>query len=450
MKINRENIDNVNATIKVVIEKSDYEKNVADKLREYRHQVALPGFRPGKVPAGIINKRFGKSILAEEVNHLLSQNLTNYLRDEKINLIGDPLPNYELQPALDFEKDQDFEFVFDVAISPEVNLALDESQTIDYYRIKVDEKMVEENVDQIRSQYGKNVDTNEVTREAYIRADFAELDGEGNEVENGVRAENVLLALDHIKDEETLNNLVGKTIDEIVVFNPVTAIEDRHEVGHMLNISHEAAENLASNFSCTIKSIQVFEKAEINEELYRSLFGEDTDVSTEEQFLEKLKENISTSLNNNSQQRFEVDARNALVEAFPLELPEAFLKRWLKETNKELTEQKIEDDFDGFREDLRWQLIKNSIINKNEIQVSEEETLDMAKSIALSQYQQYGIYSVSDEHLETFANRILEKEEDRERIVRRIFEVKVFDLVKEKVSLRENEVTADEFKALYN
>ena len=450
MKINRENIDNVNATIKVVIEKSDYEKNVADKLREYRHQVALPGFRPGKVPAGIINKRFGKAILAEEVNQLLSQNLTNFLRDEKINLIGDPLPNYDLQPALDFEKDQDFEFVFDVAISPVVDLALDESQTIDYYRIRVDEKMVAENVDQIRTQYGKNVDTNEVTREAYIRADFAELDAEGNEAENGVRAQNVLLALDHIKDEETLNCLIGKTIDEKVVFNPVTAIEDRHEVGHMLNISHEAAEVLNSNFSCTVKSIQVFEKAEINEELFRNLFGENTDVSTEEQFLEKLKENIGTSLDNNSKQRFEVDAKKALIEAVPLELPHAFLKRWLKETNKDLTEQKIEEEFDDFSEDLKWQLIKNSIINKNEIQVSEEETLDMAKSIALSQYQQYGIYSIADEHLESFAKRILEKEEDRERIVRRIFEIKVFELVREKVSLRETEVNADEFKALYS
>jgi trigger factor len=450
MKINRENIDNVNATIRVLIEKNDYEKNVADKLREYRHQVALPGFRPGKVPAGIIQKRFGKAILAEEVNQLLSQNLTNYLRDEKINLIGDPLPNTELQPTIDFEKDQEFEFVFDVAISPEVVLELDDSQSIDYYKITVDDKMVEENVEQIRSQYGKNVDTNEVTKDAYIRADFVELDADGNEVEEGIRAENVLLAIDHVKDEETLNLLVGKNIDEALVFNPATSMENRHEVGHMLNISNEAAETLESNFRCTVKSIQVFEKAEVNEELFRSLFGEDTDIATEEQFIEKIKENISASLENSSKQRFEVDAKKALISSMPLELPETFLKRWLKETNKELTEEKIEEEFDDFREDLRWQLIKNAIINKNEIQVSEEETLDMAKSVALSQYQQYGIYQVADEHLESFANRILEKEEDRERIVRRIFEVKVFDLVREKVSLKENMVTADEFKALYN
>ena len=450
MKINRENIDNVNATIRVLIEKNDYEKNVADKLHEYRHKVALPGFRPGKVPAGVIQKRFGKAILAEEINQLLSQNLTNYLRDEKINLIGDPLPNTELQPAIDFDKAQNFEFVFDIALSPEIEIVLDESLTIDYYKIMVDNKMVEENLEQVRSKYGKNVDTNEVTKDAYIRADFVELDADGNEVEDGIRAENVLLAIDHIKDEETLNMLVGKTIDEAVVFNPVNSMENRHEVGHMLNISLEAAETLESNFRCTVKSIQVFEKADINEELFRSLFGENTDISTEEQFIEKIKENISISLDNNSKQRFEVDAKKALINAIPLELPETFLKRWLKETNKELTGEKIEAEFDDFSEDLRWQLIKNAIINKNKIQVSEEETLDMAKSVALSQYQQYGIYQVDDEHLESFANRLLEKEGDRERIVRRIFEVKVFHLVREKVTLNENLVTTDEFKALYN
>jgi trigger factor len=354
-----------------------------------------------------------------------------------------------LQPVIDFEHDSDFEFVFDIAVSPEVNLELDTTHTIDYYKIKVDDQMVEENIQQIRSQFGKNVDTNEVTRSAFIRADFAELDADGNVIEEGIRADNVLLSMEHITDEETRNNLVGKTIDESVIMNPVTATGNRQEVGHMLNISHETAETLESNFICTVKSVQVFENAEVNEELYKNLFGEDTEVTTYDQFVEKLRENISASLEKNSIQRFEVDARKALVNATALELPETFLKRWLKETNKELTEEKIEEEFDDFKEDLKWQLIKNSIINRNEIQVSEEETMEMAKSVALSQYQQYGIYQVADEHLETFATRILEKEEDRERIVRRIFEVKVYDLVREKVSIRENEVTTDEFKALY-
>ncbi len=450
MKINRENIDNVNATIRVFIEKSDYEKNVADKFKEYRQKAVLPGFRPGKVPAGIIQKRFGKAILAEEVNQLLSQNLTNYLRDEKINLIGDPLPNEELQPKIDFETQNDFEFVFDIAVSPEIDLTLVESNTIDYYRIKVDDELLNENIEQIRSRYGQNIDTNEVTKEAFVRADFSELDDEGNEIEAGINASNVLISVDQIKDEEVLNNFIGKTIDETVVFNPVKAFDNHSEVSHMMDISYETAKNLESNFKCTIKSIQVFEKADVNENLFKKMFGDETEILTQEQFIEKVKENISISLENNSKQRFETDAKKALIDMVPVELPETFLKRWLRQTNKELTDEQIEKDFDGFRVDIKWQLIKNDIINKNQIEVSEEETLGMARNVALSQYQQYGIFQVADEHLDSFAHRILEREEDRERIVRRIFEIKVFDLVREKVKLREKEITTEEFKALYS
>ena len=448
MKINRENTDNGTAIIKVLIDKNDYEKNVADKLREYRQKVALPGFRPGKVPAGVIQKRYGKALLAEEVNQLLSQNLINYLRDEKINIIGDPLPNNELQQPIDFDKQEDFEFVFDIALTPEFNLNLDKSHTVDYYRIKVDEQLIDENIEQILSQYGTTKDVDSVSEISYLRVDFRELDAEGNEKEEGIAAENVLVAYDRVNDEEVKKELIGKKPEESFVINDVTAFGDRHEVGHMLNISHEAAEELESKFHCTIKSIQDFVKGELNEELYKKLFGEETEVATVEQFREKVSENISISLENSSKQQFEVDARKSLISAVPMDLPEVFLKRWLKETNKELTDEKIEEDFEDFIEDLRWQLIKNNIINENKIEVTEDETLQMAKNIAMSQFQQYGIYQVADEHLESYAHRIMEKEDDRERIVRRVFEIKVYDLVKEKVQLNEKDVTTEEFKAL--
>lgn len=448
MKINRENTDNGTAIIKVLVEKNDYERNVADKLREYRQKASLPGFRPGKVPAGVIQKRFGKALLAEEVNQLLSQNLINYLRDEKINIIGDPLPNNELQQPIDFDKQEEFEFVFDIALTPDVNLTLDKSHSVDYYRIKVDEELIDENIEQILNQYGTTQDVDVVSEESYMRVDFSELDAEGNVKEGGIVAENVLIAYDRVKDEEVKKQLIGKKPEESLVMDPVTAFGDRHEVGHMLNISHEVADELNSQFNCTVKSIQNFVKGELNDELYKKLFGEETDVTTVEQFREKVAENISVSLENSSKQQFEVDARKSLVAAVTMELPEPFLKRWLKETNKELTDEKIEEDFEDFTEDLRWQLIKNNIINENKIEVSEEETLQMAKNIALSQFQQYGIYQVADEHLESYAHRIMEKEEDRERIVRRVFEIKVYDLVREKVQLNEKEVTTEEFKAL--
>ncbi len=450
MKITRENADKVTAIIKVSIEKSDYEKNVADKLREYRQKMALPGFRPGKVPGSLIQKRFGKAVLAEEVNQLLSQNLMNYLRDEKLHIIGDPLPNNDLQKPIDFDVQEDFEFIFDIAISPEIDLTIDKSHTVEYYRIKLDDKMVDDNIDQIRSQFGKTAEADSVTADSYVRGNYVELSDDGTEKEEGIRAENVLVSIDLIKDDTIKSLFIGKASGDVVTFDPVVAFNDRHEVGHMLNISHEAAETLNSNFTYTLTGIESFSKAEVNEDLFKLAFGNDSAIETEEQFRQKISENLSASLDTSSMQRFEIDAKTALLNLVPVELPEKFLKRWLKESNSELDDAKIETDFEDFSRDLKWQLIKNHLINQQKLEVSEDETFDLAKNIALSQYQQYGIYSIADEHLASFATRILEKQEDRERIVNRLFETKVFELIRDNVNLAEKEVTTDEFRALYN
>lgn len=450
MKISRENADKGTAVIKVSIEKGDYEKNVADKLREYRQKMALPGFRPGKVPGSLIQKRFGKGVMAEEVNQLLSQNLMNYLRDEKLNIIGDPLPNKELQQPIDFDTQEDFEFIFDIALTPEINLTLDKSHSVDYYRIKLEEKMVDDNIDQIRSQFGKTAPVETVTAECYVRGNYVEVNEDGSEKAEGIKTENVLVSVDLIKDENIKASFIGKSVGDTLTFDPVVAFNDRHEVGHMLNISHEAAESLNAQFTYTITEIEQFTKAEVNEELFKLAFGEDSGIETEEQFRQKISENLIANLDTSSMQRFEIDAKAAMLDLVPVELPEGFLKRWLKESNSDLEDAKIEADFENFSRDLKWQLIKNHLINQNKVEVSEDETFDLAKSIALSQYQQYGIYSVADEHLSSFATRILEKQEDRERIVNRLFETKVFELIREQVNLTEKEVDTDQFRALYN
>lgn len=449
MKINRENIDNSIAMLKMVIEKSDYEKNVADKLREYRMKMALPGFRPGKVPAGIIQKRFGKSLVAEEVNQLLGKGLTDYFRDEKISLIGDPLPNETLQKPLDFDTQEEFEFVFDIAISPDIKVDFSQLPPIPYYNIEVSDEMLAENLEQIKSQYGQMGKAEEVTKDAYIRADLAELDAEGNEKEDGIKTEQTLIAIDRIKNEDILNEFLGKTVDSTLTFNPVTAFENRNEIGHMLNIDQEKAETLDSNFKCTITEIEIFEKAKVDEELFKKAYGEDTDVKTEDQFLEKITEEIKEQLKESSDNRFEIDARESLVEAIPIEIPEAFLKRWLKETDKQLGDEDLNAEFENFVRDLRWQLIRNSLVKENHIEVGEEEVEDMAKGMALSQFRQYGYYNIDDKNLESFADRMLENEETRERIVRRIFDIKTFDFIREHAKLDEKEITADQFKDLY-
>lgn len=448
MRITRVNNDDMNATITVVVEKKDYEKNVEDKLREYRLKASLPGFRPGKVPASLIYKRFAKPILAEEVNNLLSNSLSNYLQEENLTILGDPLPNNGQQKSINWEEDTDFEFVFDIAISPSLEIDLANMQVLNYYKIKVDQKMIEETVEEARMRHGSNAETGIVGERSSVRGDFAQVGSDNEKLEEGINAEDVLIAIDLIKDEAVRNELIGKKTGEVVVFDPVIAFENRHEVSHMLKISHEVADTLAGNFSFTIKSILDFNKAELGEELYRSIYGQETEIKTEEQFRERLAEEIARNLSFSSDKKFSMDARETLLKTVEFELPEEFLKRWLKEIRKEMTGEQVEQEFGDFTRDLRWQLIKNTLIRKYEIKADEEEVKTLARNIALSQFQQYGIFEVKDEFLDNYANKILEKEEDKERIVRKLFEDKVFMMIKNEATIAEQEVSSEEFSAL--
>jgi len=448
MNITRENTDNVNAVLKITIEKPDYEPKVEEKLKEYRQKADMPGFRPGKAPLGLIKKRFGKSLLIEEVNTLLSQKLTSYLMEEKLQILGEPLANEEQQKPIDWDKDENFVFVFDIALAPEIDIPLDEKEKISYYKIKVSDEMIDEQVEMIKSQLGENKDVDEVKEKGLVRGDFVQLDEEGNEIEDGIRPEGVLLAIDLIKDKDIQQEFIGKKKGDTVVFDPVKAYEDVHEVQHMLNISHEQAHDLNSEFKFTINEPLEFEKAELNEELYKKIYGEDTDIKTEEDLRKRLEKELAANLVHSSEQRFAMDVRDTLIEKVNPELPEAFLKRWLRVANKDVTEEQIENDFDGFLKDLKWQLIKDNLIKENELKVEEEEAFDFAKQLAQAQYAQYGIPNVPEDQLESFAKMILEKQEEKERLYNKLLEDKVVAVVKDKVSLDEKEVTQEEFTEL--
>jgi trigger factor len=450
MQITNENKGNGNAIIKVVIEQKDYEKNVADKLKEYRQKAALPGFRPGKVPASLIQKRFAKPILAEEVNTLLTKNLTDYLVDQKISILGDPLPDYELQKKIDWDQDTDFEFIFDIAVSPDIHVNFGQIMAFDYYKINVDDQMIKESMDSVLMRFGTNEEEACVGDKCSVRGDFVQLDEKGDPLEGGIAPKGVLIAVDLMKDETIKNLIIGKKAGDTLAFNPVKAYEDRHEVSHLLSISHEAAEELNSDFSFTISQILNFRKAELNEELYKKIYGEDTGIATEEQFKERISEEIALNLAHSSDQKFESDARENLIQAIPFNLPEDFLKRWLKETNHELTDEQLEKDFPGFSKDLRWQLIKNSIIKEHDLKVEEEEINLFARQIAISQFQQYGIFEIPEDHLNNYIKKVLEKEEDRERIIRRLYDGKVFQLVRQEANIVLKEVSSAEFRAIVN
>lgn len=447
MNITRENIDAVSAVVTIQIEKNDYEKPVADKLKEYRQKASVPGFRPGKVPAGLIQKRFGTAVLVEEINSLLSKNLSDYISENKLSILGEPMPA-ESQKPINWESDEVFGFSFDIALAPEINLEIGAEKQFEYYKIKVTDEMIDRQVEMIVSQLGKNIPAETVGEKSLVRGNFLQLDENGNELAEGIKTDGVLLSVDLIKDETIKNSFLQAKKEDVLVFDPVIAYEDRHEVGHLLNVKHEIADELNSNFRFTVTEILDFEKAELNEELFKKIYGEETEIKTVEEFRKKIEDEMAANLSQSSDYKFLIDTREKLINETNIQLPEVFLKRWLVSVNKQLTEDQIETDFPHFITDLKWQLIKNKVIEDNKLEINDDEIFAFAKRMALAQFQQYGYFDVPEEQLDIFAKKILEKQEENERIYKKIVEDKVIGTIKGQVEIQEKEITQEEFNEL--
>lgn len=449
MNITRENIDELNGVIKLSIVPADYDAAVNDVLKNYRKKAQIPGFRPGKVPAGLVKKMYGKAVLVEEVNKILSKELTKYIFDEKLNILGEPLPNDEQTKDIDWEKDTEFNFVFDVAFAPEFKITLDKRSKYTYYTIDVDEEMIDKQVEALAGRAGENQETEVVEEKETLRADFVQVDEQGNEVENAITADDVLVAVDVIKDEEIQKEFIGKKKDDVLVFDIKKAFPNDHEIAHMLNIAKEDAEALEGNFKATIKLIQKFVPAEVNEDLFKQLYGEETEIKTVEDFRAKIKTELAQGLVQSSEYKFLVDARETLLNKTKMELPKDFLSRWLLATNKELTAEQVEKDWEHFDKDLRWQLIKDKIVKENELKVEEEEVREFAKEVAAAQFRQYGMFDLPEEYLNNYADQIFQKEEERQRLFQKKMEDKIAELVKSKVNVEEKAVSQAEFDKMF-
>jgi trigger factor len=448
MNITRENIDELNAILTVLVEKSDYEATVNDVLKNYRKKANMPGFRPGMVPAGLIKKMYGKAALAEEVNKIISKSLTEYIHAENLNVLGEPLPNEERQTAIDWDNQSDFSFVFDIGMGPVIEAKLDKELTIPYFSIVADEEIVNKQVDAYAGRLGENKIVDNIEEKDTVRGTFVQLDEAGNELVGGILADKVVIAIDVMKDEEIKASFIGKKAGDILVFDPVKAYDNKHEVGHMLNISHEEAENLSGNFSFTIEEVLRFEKAELTPDLFTKIYGEESGISTEEEFRARVKAEIEENFLYSSDYKFALDSREALVMKNQFDLPEAFLKRWIKATNEKMTDEQIDGDFANFILDLKWQLIKDKIVKDNELKITEEDVRALAKEMAAMQFRQYGLNNVADEHLENYANKMLEKEEERRKLVSRKQEDVIIATIKSKVTLDMKEISHEEFNKM--
>jgi trigger factor len=448
MNISIENADPLNAVLSMKVEPADYEAKVTEVLKDYRRKANVPGFRPGKVPLGIIKKMYYTPVLVDEVNKLVSESLFNHLRDHEVKILGEPLPHQEEGKQVDFENDTEFEFKFDLGLAPDLSLELGTKDKIPYYTIKVDKQQEDEYIDAQLGRFGEFTAVDKAGNDELIKGSLVKVDKEGQEVENGIRVENVSMSLDMMKDDDQKVLFSGAAGGDQVLFDVKKAYPNDTEVASMLRISKEEVAMLEGSFKCIIDEVMKFEKATIGQEFFDKAYGEGT-LKSEEEFRAKVREEISANYERESEYRFMVDARESLIKKAKIDLPVEFLKRWMVEANENITQEQVDSDFDKYEDDFRWQLIKEHLLKQQDIKVSADEALEMAKGMALNQYMQYGISDVPDDYLENYAKEMLSKPEESRRIFDQKAEEKLIAHIKSTVTVNDKEVSSDKFRKLY-
>ena len=448
MNVSQENTSKVSALIKIDIVKADYEEKVEKALRTYRQKANIPGFRKGMAPMGMIKKMVGKSILLEEINKLVSESLYNYIKDNKMNILGEPLPS-ESQAEIDFDKQEDFTFLFDVALAPEIDITLTDKDKIDYYHIDIDDDMVAKQKEALCSRFGVQQPVEEASEKDIVKGRFVELDENNAPKEGGISVESLLTPA-YLKDEAEKNKFVGKKVGDKVVFNPSVACGGNDtEIAAMLHIGKDKSADVKSNFEVEITSILGFKPAEVGQELYDNAFGKDT-VKSEEEFTAKIREMLASQLQPESDYKFALDARTALeAKVGEVELPDNLLKRWLVVTGENRTAESVEEEYPKMLPDLKWQLIKEEIVKKYEIKVDDADMLEMAKKATRAQFAQYGMANVPDDLLEKYASDMLKDKKIVSNIAERATEEKIIETIKSHVSLNEKNVSVEDFYKMF-
>ena len=448
MNISQENSDKLNAILNVKVEQSDYAERVEKVLKDYRRKAKVDGFRPGMVPMGIIKKMYHTPVLVDEVNKLVSESLFNYLQENKVNILGEPLPHKDEEVKFDFDKDTEFEFKFDLGLAPDLSLEVSAKDKVAFYKIKVDKKQQDEYKDQLLQRFGEFKAVDKAGNDELIKGSLVKVDKEGKELENGIRVDNISMSLEMMKDDDQRVLFSGAAGGDQVVFDVKKAFPNDTELASLLRIDKTEVAMLEGTFKCFIDEVNKFERAVTGQEFYDKVYGEG-EVKTEEEFTKRVTEEIALNYVRESEYRFMVDAREALIKKAKIDLPVEFLKRWMVETNEQITEEQVAEDFDKYEDDFRWQLIKEHLLKQQDIKVSEEEALEAAKAMVLNQYMQYGMSNVPEEYLENYAKEMMAKPEESRKFYEQKGEEKLISYIKSIVKLDEKEVSSEKFRKLY-
>ena len=449
MKVTLNKTDNVNGIIAVEIEKADYQEKVDKSLNQFRQKANIPGFRQGKVPKSLIQKMYGKSVLAEEINKLVSNELYTYIKDNDLNLLGEPLPNEDEQKTIDFDKDEEFEFKFDIALAPEFELLFDKKDSLPYYNVKLEDDLLEKQFEAYKQNYGtyEKIESEAMDTDL-VKGKITELEN-GETKENGIVIDNGIIMPSYIKDDETKAKFIGSKVGNSIVFNPKTAYDNNAaEIASLLQTTKENVAEINSDFSFDIEEVTRYKEAEMNQDLFDKVLGEGA-VTSEEEFKSKVTEMLGTQYKPAADSLFMKSARELILEKLKdVEFPDAFMKRWLLAVNEKNTAESIEKDYPGISDDLKFHLTKEKIVKEQDIKIENSDVEEFAAQVAQAQFAQYGMNNLPADMLENYVKRMLSDQDTVRNMYERVVEDKVQEWLKQTVKVNKKEISSKDFEKL--
>ncbi len=447
MNVTREDVNAMSAILKVQVAPADYQSKVNNALEKQRKQAKIPGFRPGKVPMGMIQKQYGKAILADEMNKVVNEALYNYINENKIAILGNPIPKEDADVKGDFNNPGDFEFYFEIGLSPEINLNLTNKSKFDYVKVKIDADLVNKQMDDLRRRYGKLIASEKVGEKDLILAQFVELNEDDSIKEGGILHSSTI-SMEFTEDQKTKKALLNAKVGDKVIVNPADVSKGPKDTAAMLGITEAQLPTISNKFQMTINEIRQMELAEVNQELFDKLFGPEV-VTSEEELRTRIATDLEQMFANDSDKLLTRSVYDYLVSETKVDLPTEFLKKWIQLSNeKPITMDEIEAQFEGYEKSMKWQLIQGHIFKSNEIKVDQAEAVQFTKGLLVSQYAQYGIPAPEDKELTQSAIQVLSDKEESARVYDMLAETKLTEYFKNTVKLNEKFVSYDDFVEL--
>jgi len=437
MNVVEEKIDDLNTVLRITVESKDYSEKIEKTLKKYRKDASMPGFRPGKTPMSLIKKKHAKGLLADELNTLVSQKLTDYIREKQINILGQPLPKVDEQVKGDFSNPTDFTFSYELGIAPEFEVKLSKKNKYEYLKVDVSKEMLDKEIDNLARRYGKLVSSDKVGEKDMVIGEFTQKNGE---IKN-----NSTISLEFIENAKIKKSFIGKKVGDVLEVNPKDVSKDSKDMAAMLAITEEEAELLDAMFDFKITDIKNMVPCAVDQELFDKLFGEGN-IKSEDELRNKIKTDLDNMFGNDSDKLFSNNITNDLIAKAKFDLPEGFLKRWIKASNKEeISMEQVEADFDNYRDSLKWQLIQNKIIKDNDIKVENAEVLGYTRNLLISQYAQYGMPAPEEKELEEQAKNVLSNQDEANKIYDNLYSQKMMLFFKDTVSIKEKEMSYEKF-----